>query len=158
MSRPGCAPVRCPTPPPSPIWCSTGTDAQSALARADRVWTMTSGLGFEALLRGIPVTTLGAPFYAGWGLTEDLGPIPPRRAQVLPRPDLDHLTHAALIGYPRYLDPVTRSPCPPELAVERLASGRTGPRRPACRTAGQTPGDPGRLRPSVALTPGFHLA
>ena len=34
---------------------------------------MTSLLGFEALLRGMPVTTLGAPFYAGWGLTDDLG-------------------------------------------------------------------------------------
>ena len=37
---------------------------------------MTSLMGFEALLRGIPVTTLGTPFYAGWGLTTDLGPIP----------------------------------------------------------------------------------
>ena len=116
------------------------TDAQSALARADRVWTMTSGLGFEALLRGIPVTCLGAPFYAGWGLTDDLGPVPPRRAQVLPRPDLDRLTHAALIAYPRYLDPVTRSPCPPELAVERLASGRTGPRSLRLRTLAKLQG------------------
>ena len=102
-----------------------GVEAGAALALADRVWTITSGLGFEALLRGIPVTTLGAPFYAGWGLTEDRGPVPERRLGVYPRPDLDRLTHAALIAYPRYLDPVTREPCPPELAVERLASGRT---------------------------------
>ena len=104
----------------------TGTDAVSALEVADRVWTMTSGLGFEALLRAIPVTTLGAPFYAGWGLTDDRGPVPDRRLRVHPRPDLDRLTHAALIAYPRYLDPVTRQPCPPELAIEHLASGRTG--------------------------------
>lgn len=102
-----------------------GVEAGAALALADRVWTMTSGLGFEALLRGIPVTTLGAPFYAGWGLTEDLGPVPERRLGLYPRPDLDRVTHAALIAYPRYLDPVTREICPPELAVERLASGRT---------------------------------
>jgi len=95
------------------------TDSLSALRLADRVWTITSGLGFEALLRGIPVTTLGAPFYAGWGLTEDLGPIPPRRTA---RPTLDHLTHATLIGYPRYLDPLSGQICPPELAVERLAN------------------------------------
>ena len=29
---------------------------------------MTSLMGFEALLRDLPVTTYGAPFYAGWGL------------------------------------------------------------------------------------------
>ncbi|MFN4099116.1 MAG: capsular polysaccharide biosynthesis protein [Pararhodobacter sp.] len=110
-----------------------GVDAQSALGLAERVWTITSGLGFEALLRGVPVTTLGAPFYAGWGLTEDRGPVPARRLTLFPRPDLDRLTHAALIGYPRYLDPVTRQPCPPELAVERLANGQTGRPPPRLR-------------------------
>lgn len=93
----------------------------------DAVWTMTSLLGFEALLRGKPVTCLGAPFYAGWGLTRDLGPVPERRRRAadghpLPRPDLLHLVHAALIAYPRYFDPVSRRPCPPEVAVERLAA------------------------------------
>ncbi len=92
------------------------------------VWTMTSLLGFEALLRRKPVTCLGAPFYAGWGLTIDLGPTPARRSHAadghpLPRPSLDALTYAALIAYPRYFDPLTRRPCPPEVAVERLASG-----------------------------------
>jgi capsular polysaccharide export protein len=33
------------------------------------------------------------------------------------------VVHAALIAYPRYLDPVTRRPCPAEVAVERLAQG-----------------------------------
>ena len=94
----------------------------------DEVWTMTSLLGFEALLRGKKVTCLGAPFYAGWGLTTDLGPIPLRRKQAtdghpLPRPTLAHLAHAALIGYPRYYDPVSRRPCPPEVAIDRLAAG-----------------------------------
>jgi len=81
---------------------------------------ISSTLGFEALLRGVPVTCLGAPFYAGWGLTRDLGPVPQRRQ---PGPTLDGLVHAALIGYPRYIDPVTGAPCPPEIAVERLAAG-----------------------------------
>jgi capsular polysaccharide export protein len=85
-----------------------------------RVWTMTSLLGFEALLRGNEVTTLGAPFYAGWGLTRDLGTIPARRTA---RPGLAGLVHAALIGYPRYLDPVSGLPCPVEVALERLAAG-----------------------------------
>jgi capsular polysaccharide export protein len=99
----------------------TRTDPMAALAAADAVWTMTSTLGFEALLRGTPVTCLGAPFYAGWGLTTDLGPPTPRRTA---RPDLVALAHACLIDYPRYHDPVTRRPCPAEVAVERLATGR----------------------------------
>lgn len=102
----------------------TNTGAAQALEGVDQVWTMTSGLGFEALLRGIPVTCVGVPFYAGWGLTRDLGAVPERRRKLVPRPDLDQLVHATLIAYPRYLDPLTKTPCPPELIVERLASGR----------------------------------
>jgi capsular polysaccharide export protein len=95
-------------------------DAVALIAASDAVWTMTSLMGFEALLRGKPVTCLGAPFYAGWGLTTDLGPVPARRVA---RVDLVHLAHAALIGYPRYFDPISRRPCPVEVAVARLASG-----------------------------------
>lgn len=110
-----------------------GADPIALIAACDEVWTMTSLLGFEALLRGKPVTCLGAPFYAGWGLTRDLGPVPARRRQApdghpLPRPSLDALIHAALIAYPRYYDPVSRRPCPPEVVVERLAAGRLPPR------------------------------
>ena len=79
---------------------------------------MTSLLGFEALLRGVAVTCLGTPFYAGWGLTRDLGPTPARRGV---RPSLAALVHAVLIAYPRYFDPVTGSACPVEVAVDRLA-------------------------------------
>ncbi|MDD2867520.1 capsular polysaccharide biosynthesis protein [Neomegalonema sp.] len=81
------------------------------------VWTMTSLLGFEALLRGRSVTCLGAPFYAGWGLTRDLGPIPSRRTR---RATLDELTAAALILHPIYLDPLTGLPSSPELTARRL--------------------------------------
>jgi capsular polysaccharide export protein len=99
---------------------------------SDRVATMTSLSGFEALLRGRLVTTYGQPFYAGWGLTEDVCPVP-RRTR---RRSLDELVAAALILYPRYLDPVSGLRCTPELLVERLASeGRRkrGPREQAIR-------------------------
>lgn len=104
------------------------TDPLALIAACDEVWTITSTLGFEALLRGKRVTTLGAPFYAGWGLTRDLGPVPPRRLRrpdgsLQPRPTLAALAHAALIAYPRYFDPVTGRACPPEVALERLALG-----------------------------------
>jgi capsular polysaccharide export protein len=102
-------------------------DPVTLLGHVDAVWTMTSLLGFEALLRRVPVTTLGAPFYAGWGLTTDLGDVPPRRRAEVPLPGL---VHAALIDYPRYRDPITGLPCPVEVIVERLTSGtvpRPGP-------------------------------
>ncbi len=101
-------------------------DPIATIMACDAVVTMTSLLGFEALLRGKPVTCLGAPFYAGWGLTTDLGPTPERRQRApdghpLPRPALLALVHAALIAYPRYYDPVSRKPCPPEVVLDRLA-------------------------------------
>ncbi|MEL6913421.1 MAG: capsular polysaccharide biosynthesis protein [Pseudomonadota bacterium] len=98
-----------------------GADPVALIAAADEVWTMTSLMGFEALLRGVPVTCLGTPFYAGWGLTTDLAPVPARRKAAV---TLDGLVHAALIDYPRYLDPVTARPCPVEVAVARLSTGR----------------------------------
>jgi capsular polysaccharide export protein len=103
-------------------------DPIALLDQVQQVWTMTSLLGFEALIRGKQVTCLGAPFYAGWGLTHDLGPVPQRRV-LQPdgtpqfRPSLDLLVHATLIAYPRYFDPVSRLPCPPEVVLDRLRSG-----------------------------------
>ena len=95
-------------------------DPVALIEAVDAVWTMTSALGFEALLRNVPVTCLGVPFYAGWALTEDRMDVPERRVAGV---QLSGLIHAALIGYPRYFDPVTGAPCPVEVVVERLASG-----------------------------------
>ena len=99
---------------------ATASDITHLLGQVDEVWTMTSLTGFEALLRDVKVVTTGAPFYAGWGLTEDRGKVPGRRREDVP---LAGLIHAALIDYPRYLDPVTGRPCPVEVAVERLSEG-----------------------------------
>ena len=112
-------------------------DPAALVAAVDEVWTLTSLLGFEALLRGKPVTCLGAPFYAGWGLTRDLGPVPARRAA---RPSLEALAHAALVAYPRYRDPVSGLPCPPEVIVERLASGQAGRSAPGLRALAKLQG------------------
>jgi len=67
------------------------------------VYTVTSQMGFEALIWQRPVRCFGMPFYAGWGVTVDEHAAPSRRA---PAP-LTALVHAALIDYPRYLDPDT---------------------------------------------------
>lgn len=95
-------------------------DPVALLENVEEVWTMTSLMGFEALLRGKKVTCAGMPFYAGWGLTHDLMSPPARRSA---RPDLLQLAYAALIAYPRYFDPISHRPCPPEVSVERLAAG-----------------------------------
>ena len=92
----------------------------SLIGLVDEVHVNTSLTGFEALLRDKPVTTYGVPFYAGWGLTRDLGPVPKRRTA---RPSVDELVAAVLLAYPRYLDPVSGLPCPAEVAVNRLITG-----------------------------------
>ena len=89
------------------------------LNAVDAVHVLTSLTGFEALMRGREVTCHGTPFYAGWGLTRDLGDVPTRRTRKL---SLDALVAGVLILYPRYLDPVTDLPCPPEVLVFRMAS------------------------------------
>nr|WP_085836180.1 capsular polysaccharide biosynthesis protein [Aquimixticola soesokkakensis] len=95
-------------------------DPVALIAAVDEVWTITSLLGFEALLRDRKVVTLGAPFYAGYGLTEDRGSVPARRGG---RAGLLALIHAAYIDYPRYYDAKTGLPCPVEVIIDRLESG-----------------------------------
>lgn len=89
--------------------------------QVDALHVITSLAGFEALLRGKQVTAHGQPFYAGWGLTRDLAPANPRRTR---KRSLDELVAATLIGYPRYIDPVTRLPCPPEVLIQRIVAGQ----------------------------------
>jgi capsular polysaccharide export protein len=106
-------------------------DIRPIFAEADALHTMTSLAGFEALLRGLPVTCWGRPFYAGWGLTTDMENCERRQRKLT----LDELVAGSLILYPRYQDPVTGLPCAPEVLLERLANpgdwvGRS-PRSPA---------------------------
>lgn len=98
----------------------TGSPLMELVQAVDEVHVLSSLTGFEALMRDRPVTVHGMPFYAGWGLTRDLAAPNGRRGRQL---TLDQLVAGALILYPRYLDPVTRLPCGPEIMVERLASG-----------------------------------
>ena len=100
-------------------YCNTViTDASldSVLDRCDEVHTMTSLVGFEALIRHKKVYTYGLPFYAGWGLTTD-AEYCPRRTRSL---TLDELVAATLIYYPRYIDPHTDRLCEIELLLHSL--------------------------------------
>ena len=101
---------------------SRGGAISALLPQVDEVHTLTSLTGFEALLRGLRVVTYGAPFYAGWGLTTDLGPVPrARRQRSL---TLEELVAGTLLLYPVYIDPVTRLPCEPEMLIDRIQDVR----------------------------------
>ena len=108
------------------------TPMAGLFAQVDVVQCLTSLTGFEALLRGLPVTVWGQPFYAGWGLTDDRGPAFPA-ARRIRRLDLESLIAGALILYPRYIDPVTQLPCPVEVFLERLAQPELWPLAPGGR-------------------------
>jgi len=94
----------------------TEVSLDSVLRLCDEVHTMTSLVGFEALMRGIKVFTYGLPFYAGWGLSED-AVVCDRRQRVL---GIDELTAATLLLYPRYIDPLSRERCEVEVTLQGL--------------------------------------
>ncbi|WP_296721680.1 hypothetical protein [Erythrobacter sp.] len=98
----------------------TSAPMAALIDMVDELHVNSSLAGFEALMRGKQVTVFGVPFYAGWGLTVDRGPVPARRTA---RRTLDELVAAALLLYPRYLDPLTGLPCPAEALVSRLSEG-----------------------------------
>ena len=90
------------------------------IEHAQALYTVTSQIGFEGLLWGKPVHTFGMPFYAGWGLTFDALPALERRNLS----SLESLVYAALIDYPRYIDPETYIRCEVERVVEWMGMQR----------------------------------
>jgi len=98
-------------------------DLSTLLGQVDHVCVLTSLGGFEALLRRIPVSTWGLPFYAGWHLSDDeLGTHPwiaRRRGREL---HLDALTYESLIRYPSYISEHSKQPTTPERVIEELTA------------------------------------
>lgn len=97
----------------------------SLLTKATALYTVTSQSGFEGLLHAISVHTFGMPFYAGWGLTTDMLPAPSRRSDVA----LPQLIYAALVVYPRYLDPHTKELTQVEQTIAYLKLQRQNRKR-----------------------------
>lgn len=98
-------------------------DIIDCLDAVDAVHTMTSLTGFEALLRGKPVTTYGLPFYAGWGLTSDLLSCGRRTVKLT----VDQLVYGALCVYARYVAwPGGKSTSPEQLVDEMANVSRAG--------------------------------
>lgn len=90
------------------------------LGEVDEVHVITSLTGFEALLRGKQVCCYGQPFYAGWGLTTDMAPLPRRMRRLA----LDELVAGALIEYPKYVSRTSGELTTPERALDELLDWR----------------------------------
>jgi len=112
-------------------WCNeVVTDAimSDLISDVDELHVLSSLAGFEALLRGKPVSCHGQPFYSGWGLTHEYLP-QARRGRHL---KLDDLVAGALIAYPLYFSHEGEGLTGPEEALDLLLAWRqrTGGREP----------------------------
>lgn len=129
---------------------SQALNPMSLLAQVDHVYTVSSHMGFEALMLGKIVHCFGVNWYSGWGLTDDKGApkrllktVQQRRQGIaktlLGKKKLSHpalfpankvdttletLFYSAYIDYSRYVDPATRQACDIEIAIEWLVTNR----------------------------------
>lgn len=92
----------------------------SLLAQADVVYTVTSQMGFEALMLGKEVHCFGMPFYAGWGLTIDKQTCPRR----IRKRSLEEVFAAAYMLYARYVNPIREERCDIHETISLLAEQR----------------------------------
>ena len=89
--------------------------------QVDRVYVGTSQLGLEALFAGKEVVTFGAPFYGGWGLTDDRQEMPHRHRTRT----LEEIFHYFYIWYTLYHVPgVKAAPAEIEDALDYIEAHR----------------------------------
>ena len=116
-------------------YCDAAVSPHAVLDDIDEIWTISSQLGFDALLRGKAVRCFGVPFYAGYGLTQDQ-PATPAALQALARRRsalagrtrplaLADLVAAALLRYALYFDPVRGCRTDADQAIARLIAWRS---------------------------------
>lgn len=123
------------------------------LKQVSDVYTVSSHMGFEALMLGKKVHCFGVSWYSGWGLTDDtnapknlLKAVEKRRlasAAILLNnksfsnlamfpatshktleTSLETLFYSAYIDYSRYVDPATKQACDIDAAIEWLVTNR----------------------------------
>jgi len=94
-------------PGPRTVLLRDAVNPLGLIQQMDRVYVVTSTMGFEALLAGKPVTCFGVPWYAGWGVTDDRCAHSPAWARRTRKRTIEELFAAAYIHYTRYLNPVT---------------------------------------------------
>lgn len=94
----------------------TDISITECLSQVDEVHTMTSLVGFEALVRGIKVYCYGIPFYSGWGLTIDRHSCLRRNRKL----SIDQLTAGTLLLYPTYYNWSNQAFTTPSFIVNRI--------------------------------------
>lgn len=109
------------------------------LEQVTDVYTVSSHMGFEALMLGKQVHCYGVNWYSGWGLTNDnhapqklLKKVHARRASLLKNcpnsqtimATVEQLFYAAYMDYSRYADPATSSACDIDTAMNWLITNR----------------------------------
>ncbi len=108
------------TPLPDVTLLGMEVSPLSLLAQVDKVYTVSSQMGFEGLLAGKEVHCFGLPFYAGWGLTRDRQRCERRSA---PR-TMEEVFIAAYLRYARYIDPFRGRLCDVLRVIDILADQR----------------------------------
>ncbi len=88
----------------------------SLIQYADKVYVVSTQLGFEALMCGKKVNVFGMPFYAGWGLTNDRQSCKRRTNQRT----LEEVFYISYILYTHWVNPETEKRCEIEEAIDYL--------------------------------------
>ena len=94
-------------PHPRVVLLTQATNPMHLLSHMDKVYVVTSTMGFEALLMGKPVVCFGVPWYAGWGVTDDRCVHSPAAARRTRQRSVRELFAAAYIHYTHYINPIT---------------------------------------------------
>ena len=90
------------------------------LEQVSRVYVVTSGLGFEALMAGKAVHCYGAPFYANRGVTQDRVQVPHRTRQR----SVAEIFYFAYVLMSRYYSPAVGRACDVEELVDYIIGAR----------------------------------
>jgi len=90
------------------------------LELVDKVYVVSSGLGFEALLYGREVHCYGMPFYANWGVTIDKKTLD-RRTK---KRTIEEIFYISYIEYSRYYSPKLNSVCDINDVIEYIVENR----------------------------------
>lgn len=106
------------------------------LEQMDDVYTVSSHMGFEALMLGKPVHCFGVPWYAGWGLTDDTHApqnvlsvaqtrrLKRREKNGMAAVTLGELFFACYLQYSHYANPATGKACDIDTTMDWLVTNR----------------------------------
>ena len=97
----------------------------------DQVFVCTSQLGFEAAMAGKQVHCFGAPFYAGWGFTQDRIAVPRRKK----RRSIVEVFHLFYLIHSRYFVP-GKGAAEIEDLIEHFSTCRESPPMPVTQAEG----------------------